>query len=762
MRVHELAKELGRTSKDVVAALEEMGVGGLSASSTVPAEAVSRLRASGGKAVGKLKKAPVEPPTSAKPRTTKAAPLKATVKPAPKPATKAAPTKTAPKTATKAAPAKPSVKATAKPAAKAGAPAPAPAPAVPTPAPTEAAAPEPAAPSEIAAPPVPVAPAPSGNGSAPAVAPPPPVRSLAVLRIARGSTAQQIAERTDRSAGEVVKVLFGLGEMVTATQSLSDEAIQLLLPELGYEAEVVSVEDEVAMAEEAAEVEDPALLRARPPVVTVMGHVDHGKTLLLDAIRSTAVAAGEFGGITQHIGAYQVHTHGREVTFIDTPGHEAFTAMRARGAQVTDIAILVVAADDGVKPQTLEALGHAKAAGVPIIVAVNKVDKEEANPQRVRQQLVEHGVVPSEWGGDHEFVDVSAKEKRNLDSLLDTVLLVADLEELKADPTGRARGVVIEAHLDRGRGPVATVLVQRGTLEPGDTLVSGQTWAKVRAMQDENGKAVAVAGPSRPVQLLGWDGVPNAGEEFREVADEREARHIAQTREARTRAAGLVTASRPPTLSELMERRAAEVPELNLIVKADVQGSLGALVDAFAKIPQEEVRVRVLLDAVGGVTESDVALALASRAIIVGFNVRPDTKARELAEREGVDIRLYRVIYDAIDDVRAALGGLLPPEARETDLGRAEVRALFRVPRQGVIAGCYVLDGTMLRGGRARVVRDGIVIYDSKVESLRRFKDDVREVAAGFECGIGIENFNDLKEGDIIEAYEVREVARQL
>jgi translation initiation factor IF-2 len=493
-----------------------------------------------------------------------------------------------------------------------------------------------------------------------------------------------------------------------------------------------------------------------------MGHVDHGKTLLLDAIRKTDVVSGEFGGITQHIGAYQVRVGGREVTFIDTPGHEAFTAMRARGAKVTDIAILVVAADDGVKPQTIEALGHAKAAGVPIVVAVNKVDKEDADPMRVRQQLVEQGVVPSEWGGTYEFVDVSAKEGRNLDGLLETVLLVADLEELTADPEGRARGAVIEAHLDRGRGPVATVLVQRGTLEPGDLLVAGTTWARIRAMQDENGAAVKVAGPSRPVQILGWEAVPNAGEDFREVADEREARHIAQTREARTRAAELVTASRPPTLSELMERRAAEVPELNLIVKADVQGSLGALVDAFAKIPQDEVRIRVLLDAVGGITESDVQLAIASGAIIIGFNARPDTKARDLAEREGVDIRLYRIIYDAIDDIRAALGGMLAPEQRESDLGRAEVRALFRVPRQGVIAGCYVLDGTVTRGSRARVVRDGIVIYDSKVESLRRFKDDVREVAAGYECGIGVENFNDLKEGDVIEAYEVREVARQL
>ena len=757
MRVHELAKELGLTSKELVSALDAIGATGMTASSSVPDDAVSRLRASGGKATpgAKLKEKAAEPLTTDRPR--RAAAPKAAPKAPAKPAAKAPAKAPAAKPAGKKKPA-------AKPTEVAVEPTPAPTPEVLAPVATTGAQQPVAAPPAVAAPeptPAPEA-SPRGNGSGPVPAAPP--RSMAVLRVARGTTAQQLAERTDRSAAEVVKVLFGLGEMVTATQSLSDEALSLVLPQLGYEAEIVSVEDEVALAAAAEEDEaaDPARRRPRPPVVTVMGHVDHGKTLLLDAIRKTDVVSGEFGGITQHIGAYQVRVGGREVTFIDTPGHEAFTAMRARGAKVTDIAILVVAADDGVKPQTIEALGHAKAAGVPIVVAVNKVDKEDADPMRVRQQLVEQGVVPSEWGGTYEFVDVSAKEGRNLDGLLETVLLVADLEELTADPEGRARGAVIEAHLDRGRGPVATVLVQRGTLEPGDLLVAGTTWARIRAMQDENGAAVKVAGPSRPVQILGWEAVPNAGEDFREVADEREARHIAQTREARTRAAELITASRPPTLSELMERRAAEVPELNLIVKADVQGSLGALVDAFAKIPQDEVRIRVLLDAVGGITESDVQLAIASGAIIIGFNARPDTKARDLAEREGVDIRLYRIIYDAIDDIRAALGGMLAPEQRESDLGRAEVRVLFRVPRQGVIAGCYVLDGTVTRGARARVVRDGIVIYDSKVESLRRFKDDVREVAAGYECGIGVENFNDLKEGDVIEAYEIREVARQL
>jgi translation initiation factor IF-2 len=573
----------------------------------------------------------------------------------------------------------------------------------------------------------------------------------------RGSSAQDLAEKVGRTPADIVKILLSLGEMVTATQSLSDEAIALVATELGYEAEVVGFEEEVE-----EEQVDESRLRPRPPVVTVMGHVDHGKTLLLDAIRKTDVVSQEFGGITQHIGAYQVHVNGREITFIDTPGHEAFTAMRARGAQVTDIAVLVVAADDGVKPQTVEALDHARAAEVPIIVAVNKVDKPEADPQRVRQQTVELGVVPAEWGGTVEFVDVSAKARTNLDSLLETILLVADIEELKADPEGRARGAVIDANLDKGRGAVASVLVQRGSLDVGDALVAGSAWAKVRAMLDENGQPVKVAGPSKPVEILGWSAVPNAGDDFREVGDEREARHLAQEREAKFRAAELVT-SRPPTLQELMaQARQAEVPDLNLVVKADVQGSLGAVVDAFLKLPQEEVRVNIIHGATGAITESDIALAMASNAIVVGFNVRPDANARELADREGVDVRLYRVIYEAIDDIRSALSGMLKPDEQEIELGRAEVRALFRVPRIGVVAGSYVVSGNITRNSRARVVRDGVVVYEGRIGSLRRFKDDVREVAEGFECGISIENFQDVHEGDIIEAYEVREVARQL
>jgi translation initiation factor IF-2 len=585
--------------------------------------------------------------------------------------------------------------------------------------------------------------------------------AVPTLRVVRGATPQDIAERVGRGPADIVKILFMAGEMATATTSLSDEAITLVASELGMEAEIVGLEDEIE-SEEVAEEVDESQLVPRPPVVTVMGHVDHGKTKLLDAIRETDVVAGEFGGITQHIGAYQAHVGDRDITFIDTPGHEAFTAMRARGAQVTDIAVLVVAADDGVMPQTVEALDHAKAAGVPIVVAVNKIDKESADPTRVRQQLVERGLVPSEWGGDTEFVDVSAKATTNLDTLLETILLVADLEDLKGVPTGRARGTVIEAHLDKGRGPVATVLVQRGTLDIGDALVSGTTYCKIRAMQDENGNPVASAGPSKPVQLLGWEAVPASGDDFREVSDEREARHVASEREARARAAELVI-SRPPTLSDLMRQaERAEIPELNLVVKTDVQGSLGALTDAFLKLPQDEVRVNIVRSAAGGITENDVSLARASNAIVVGFNVRPDKPALDLAEREGVDVRTYRVIYDAIDDVKAALSGMLAPEKQEVELGQAEVRQTFRVPRLGVVAGCYVTQGTIPRDARVRLVRDGIVVYEGKVGSLRRFKDDVREVAAGYECGIGIEGYQDLKEGDVIEAFEVREVARSI
>jgi translation initiation factor IF-2 len=735
MRIHELAKELGVSSKELLETLEKMGVAGKSASSSVPEDLVPRLRASGGKAT-----------KAAKPRQVMEPPPKPRAKPKAKaktPSQKAAPAPTGEKEQPAKEAAGAPVAVTADPAT--GAPA-APAAAVPAPSTSTPAA----------APSVSPAPTPAAPVAAAPAAPTAPV-----LQVVRGSTPQLFAEKTNRSPADIVKILFMAGEMVTATTSLSDEALQTLGSELGYHVEIVGLEDEL-QAEELEEAVDESKLVPRSPVVTVMGHVDHGKTKLLDAIRVTDVVAGEFGGITQHIGAYQAHVNGREITFIDTPGHEAFTAMRARGAQITDIAVLVVAADDGVMPQTVEALDHARAAGVPVVVAVNKIDKEEADPNRVRTQMVERGLIPSEWGGDTEFVDVSAKTSANLDGLLETVLIVADLAELKGDPTGHARGTVLEAHLDKGRGPVATVLVQKGRLEVGDALVCGTTYCKVRAMVDENGQPVEVAGPAKPVQVLGWNGVPNVGDEFREVEDEREARHIAAERESRVRSAEVVN-QRPASLQELLRRQERqEIPELNLVVKADVQGSLGALTDAFLKLPQDEVRVNLVHSAAGAITEHDVDLAKTASAIVVGFNVRPNANARELAEQEGVDIRLYRVIYDAIDDVKAALSGMLKPEERESILGEAEIRQTFRVPKLGVIAGCYVTRGTIRRNSQVRLIRDGVVVYEGRVASLRRFKDDVAEVREGFECGIGLENFQDVKESDVIEAFEVEEFARQI
>ncbi len=702
MRVHELAKELGVTSKELLESLAQMGVAGKSASSSVPEDMVPRLRASGGQATAapaKPREVLEPPPQPRKPR------AKAKPKAEEKPAL--------------------------------------------TVVETPAEQPPPAA--EAKQPPKRRRPEPE-----------PVVPAGPVLQVIHGATPQTIAEKTDRSPAEIVKVLFTAGDMVTATTSLTDEQLTLVANELGYTAEIVGLEDELKTEDDVEETLDEANLAPRAPVVTIMGHVDHGKTKLLDAIRSTDVVAGEFGGITQHIGAYQAHVGDREITFIDTPGHEAFTAMRARGASVTDIAVLVVAADDGVMPQTIEALDHAKAANVPIVVAVNKVDKDEADPNRVRTQLVERGLVPSEWGGDNEFVDVSAKTNQNLDRLLDTILVVADLAELQGDPTGRARGTVLEAHLDRGRGAVATVLVQKGSLEVGDALIAGTAYCRIRAMQDENGVPVAHAGPSKPVQILGWNHVPSAGDDFREVEDERDARHIAEEREARSRQAEMVTARRA-TLQDLLRRTGSDVvTDLNLIVKADVQGSVQALEDSLLKLPQDEVRVNIVRAGAGGITENDVTLAIASDAIIVGFNVRPDSGARELAEKEGVDIRTYRVIYDAIDDIKSALSGLLKPEERERVLGEAEVRQTFRVPRLGLIAGSYIRSGTIRRNGRARLVRDGVVVYDGRIASLRRFKDDVGEVREGFECGIGLENFQDIKDGDIVEAYEVEEVARSI
>jgi translation initiation factor IF-2 len=697
VRIHELAKELGVPSKDILASLEEMGYEGRTASSTVPDEAVPRIRAAGGHVKAGVK-----------PRTTTVEQL-----PARRPEARRE----------SADDGNGQVEADA----------------------------------TVLEPGLEGTPADAGEPVAEAASVPAP----SAVRVPRGATAQDLADKLGILATDVVKTLFLAGEMVSATQSLSDEAIELVATEAGTPVEVVRPDAEEEEPE-AEEIVDESRLQPRPPVVTVMGHVDHGKTLLLDAIRKTDVVAGEFGGITQHIGAYQAHHDGRVITFIDTPGHEAFTAMRARGAEMTDIAVLVVAADDGVMPQTVEALNHARAAGVPIVVAVNKVDKEEADPQRVRQQMVDRGIVPVEWGGDFEFVDVSARTGQNLDRLLETVVLVAELQDLRADPDAPSRGVVVEAHLDRGRGPIATVLVQRGTLRVGDALVAGSAWAKVRGMFDENGATVKEAGPAKPVQVLGWSHVPDAGDDFRTVAAEREARHVAQEREARLRAAELAASRPTASLTDLLvQARRGELPALNLIIKADVQGSLEALVDALEKLPQEEVRVQIVHRGVGGITENDVSLAQASGAVIIGFNVRPEVAARELADREGVDLRMYRVIYQALDDILAALSGMLAPEEREVELGRAEVRALFRTPR-GVIAGCMVTHGTITRGALARLVRDGAIVWSGRVGSLRRFKDDVREVAEGFECGIGLEGYQDVHEGDVIEAYEVREIARTL
>jgi translation initiation factor IF-2 len=595
-----------------------------------------------------------------------------------------------------------------------------------------------------------------------------------IIRLPRGASLSDFADKIGVNPAALVQVLFGLGEMVTATQSVNDETLQLLGAELNYNVQVVSPEEEDRELLESFHIEfgedegGEADLQPRPPVVTVMGHVDHGKTKLLDAIRHTNVAAREAGGITQHIGAYQVTTkvdgQERKITFIDTPGHEAFTAMRARGAETTDLVVLVVAADDGVKPQTTEALNHAQAAGVPVVVAVNKIDKEGADPQRVRAQLTEYGLVAEELGGTTLFVDVSAKTGQGIEELLEAIILTADAElDLRANPNQDAQGVAIEAHLDRGRGPVATVLVQRGTLRVGDSIVCGEAFGRVRAMLDENGEPVPEAPPSRPVQVLGLTAVPDAGDSFLVVSDDRVARQIAERREARERSAQFAQARRRVTLEDLESAlRSGERQELRLILKGDVSGSVEALEDALLQIDVgEDVVLRVIGRGVGAITQDDVNLAIASDAVIVGFNVRPAGRAAELAQREGVDIRYYTVIYQAIDEIEAALRGMLRPEFEEVQLGTAEIREVFRVPRVGNVAGCLVRSGTITRGAKARLVRDGVVVSESlSVESLRRFKDDVTEVREGFECGIGL-GYNDIRPGDVIETYEMREKPRE-
>jgi translation initiation factor IF-2 len=582
------------------------------------------------------------------------------------------------------------------------------------------------------------------------------------IRVNSGSTVKDIAEYLGVPVPEVIKKLMMLGEMATLTQTLSDDAIQVLADEFDKQIEIVHAADDVEVEPVFEDVE--ADMVERPPVVTIMGHVDHGKTSLLDAIRETEVAAGEAGGITQHIGAYQVHHGGKVVTFLDTPGHEAFTAMRARGARVTDVVVIVVAADDGVKPQTEEAIDHARAAEVPIVVAVNKIDKEGAQPERVRTEMTQHGLQPAEWGGEIEFVDVSAKTRVGLDTLLDTIQVVTDLEELKANSDAEASGTVIESKLDPGRGPVVSVLIQRGTLHVSDALVAGAHFGRVRAMHDFTGARVKGASPGQPVEVLGFDGVPEAGELVRVVENERRARQLAGERANRLKTEALARRSgRKMSLEDVFKlAQEGQVKELSLVVKADVAGSLEAIEDEIAKLPQGEVKVNIIHRGVGGINESDVMLAAASNGVILAFNVRPVGDARPLAEREGVEIRSYSVIYKAIEELRAAMQGMLEPAEVESALGQAEVRQLFRASKIGTIAGSHVSEGKVTRGAKVRVVREGTVIQETTIASLKRFNEDVREVAAGFECGILLANFQDLREGDVLETYETRLLEREL
>jgi translation initiation factor IF-2 len=586
--------------------------------------------------------------------------------------------------------------------------------------------------------------------------------------VERGSTPRELGPKLNRSAGDVIRFLFLQGEVVTATQSLTDDMIELFAAELGAHVRLVDPGEEQEAELQARYFEDEeeideTELRPRPPVVTVMGHVDHGKTLLLDRIREANVVAGEAGGITQHIGAYQVTVGDHQITFIDTPGHEAFTAMRARGAQVTDIVVLVVAADDGVMPQTVEAIAHARAADVPIVVAVNKIDRPDADVNRVLQQLSEQGLVPEAWGGDTIVVEVSALQSLGIDDLLEQIGLVAELEELRASPEGRARGVVLEANLEAGRGPVATVIVQSGTLRVGDSVVAGAAWGKVKALIDDHGDQVKEAPPSMPAQVLGFSEPPAAGDEFRVTDEQSTARTIAEARERRYRVAGHAPVASAPgaKLEDLFEQiQRGEAATLNLILKADVQGTLEAITDSIRKLERPEVKLSFVHRAVGGITQYDVELAAASNATIIGFDVRPDRRARELASAHNVEIRTYEVIYKLLEDLEAAMVGMLAPEFEEVVTGEAEVRAVFRVPRVGAVAGCFVQNGTITRGSKCRFLRDGVVIWKGSITSLRRFKDDVREVQSGFECGIGLSDFQDLKDGDVIETYEEREVPR--
>jgi translation initiation factor IF-2 len=740
MRVYELAKELGTPSKEIVELLKKKGADIKNHMSTIDetlAETVRKELAAPPKKVAKKKAAKPKKaePKAAKPKA-KAAPAKK-AKPAPPKKAKPAPPKVVelvPPKEAKPAPPPPKAK-----------PAPPPPPPVKEVAEVEA-PPEPAPPPEVE--------------KAPPVEPEDGRPGVKAINLTEAMTVKELSAALEVKTTDVIKKLMEIGIMLSVNQVVDLEVAKTITKKFGFELEVSSFElDEFAVLKE--EVEET--LADRPPVVTMMGHVDHGKTLLLDAIRKTRVAESEAGGITQHIGAYQISIPEKgKITFLDTPGHEAFTAMRARGAQVTDIVVLVVAADDGVMPQTREAITHAKDAGVPIVVAVNKIDKTNANPDRVRRQLVELEVVPDDWGGDTIFVEVSAKEEINLEELQEMILLQAEILELKSNPERSAKGVVIEAQLDRARGPVATVLIQQGTLRDGEAFVAGLYAGRVRAMFDDLGKKVSDASPARPVEVLGLSGVPSAGDSFVVVADERKARQVAILRQEKQRKEKLTRTARV-TLEDLFDQiREGEVKELKIILRADVHGSAQALQESLEKLSTDEVRLTATSSSVGGITESDVMLAAASNAIIIGFNVRPSPQAAGLADKEKVDIRLYSVIYEILKDVRAAMEGLLEPTYKEAVLGRAEVREVFNIPRIGRIAGCYVTDGVLRRNVNARLLRDDIVVYEGKIASLKRFKDDAREVAKGYECGAGLENYQDVKIGDVIEPYTVEEVARKL
>jgi translation initiation factor IF-2 len=799
-----VAKELGISSKELMDELHKLGVDVSSAAASVDEETEAKLKKTFAHGKGQTEaakpaakkpaakkpaaeKAPAKKPAAKKPAAKKPAARKpaeaeegqatkaegaAPAKPAAaKPEAKTAPQKPAPHAA------KTPVKepAGSHPATREQAPAPAKAPVHPERKPSThpGQKPAPAAPPQVPRHPAQPAPQkphaarpahPSAKGPArPAAAEPPQAEKEAKarkLRIPSGITVKEFAQKVGKTPADVIRMLMKLGEMITITQSMSDEALHIIGEELGYEIEVKSRFMDEEELEDGAE-ERPEDLQHRPPVVTIMGHVDHGKTSLLDAIRTTDVISTEFGGITQHIGAYQVKYNDKPITFVDTPGHESFTALRARGAQITDLVVLVVAADDGVMPQTVEAIDHAQAANVPMIVAVNKIDKDNADPQRVRQDLTEYHLVTEEWGGDTIFVDVSAKQKLNLDKLLESILLLTEIYELKANYDTEARGTIIEAHLDKGRGPIATVLVQKGTLRTGDAIVAGAFFGRVRAIFDAKGNKVDSATPSVPVEILGLSSVPNPGDEFRVVEDDRKARAIAQDRQLRERVVADQRVARHISLEELFERiKQGEVQELNLIVKCDVQGSIEALVDAISKLNQEEVRINVLHKGVGGITENDIMLASASNAIVIGFNVRPDAKARDLAEREKVDVRTYRVIYQVIEDLQAARIGMLKPEFEEVQTGYAEISAVFRIPRVGTVGGAMLKEGEITRNSLVRLVRDGTIIFEGKLSSLKRFKDDVRAVQSGFEFGFSLDGYQDIKEDDTIEVYEIREKPR--